>query len=104
MNAGAVSKALVYPLPELAHLARTFVGANGEETLNREAAVGGRQRGPPSPMVHGIMPGKLTADHESGLVRMRARGQPDRFKIMREEIAATARELRDAPGQAVLGT
>jgi hypothetical protein len=50
------------------------------------------------------MPGKLTADHESGLVRTRARGQPDRFKIMREGIAATAREPRDAPGHAVLGT
>jgi hypothetical protein len=25
------------------------------------------------------MPGKLTADHASGLVRTRARGQPDRF-------------------------
>jgi hypothetical protein len=50
------------------------------------------------------MPGKLTADHENGLVKMRARGQPDRFKIMREGIAATARAPRDAPGHAVLGT
>jgi hypothetical protein len=50
------------------------------------------------------MRGKLTADHESGLVRTRARGQPDRFKIMREGIPATAREPRDAPRHAVLGT
>ncbi len=50
------------------------------------------------------MLGKLTADHESGVARTRARGQPDRIKIMREVIAAAAREPRDAPGQAVLGT
>jgi hypothetical protein len=48
--------------------------------------------------------GKLTADQASGLARTRARGQPDRFKIVREGIAATAREPRDAPGHAVLGT
>jgi pyruvate dehydrogenase (quinone) len=44
------------------------------------------------------MPGKLTTDQATGFAKALARGQPDRFKIMREGIAATARELRDAPG------
>jgi pyruvate dehydrogenase (quinone) len=44
------------------------------------------------------MPGKLTTDQAIGLAKALARGQPDRFKIMREGIAAAARELRDAPG------
>jgi pyruvate dehydrogenase (quinone) len=44
------------------------------------------------------MPGKLTTDQAIGLAKALVRGQPDRFKIMREGIAVTARELRDAPG------
>ncbi|MDQ3874231.1 MAG: thiamine pyrophosphate-binding protein [Actinomycetota bacterium] len=44
------------------------------------------------------MPGKLTTDQAIGLAKALADGQPDRFKIMREGIAAAARELRDAPG------
>ena len=50
------------------------------------------------------MPGKLTADQATGPPRDSRQGAPDRFKIIREEIAASARELRDAPGQPVLGT
>jgi pyruvate dehydrogenase (quinone) len=44
------------------------------------------------------MPGKLTTDQAIGLAEALAKGQPERFEIMREGIAATARELRDAPG------
>jgi pyruvate dehydrogenase (quinone) len=44
------------------------------------------------------MPGKLTTDQAIGFAEALAKGQPHRFEIMREGIAATARELRDAPG------
>jgi hypothetical protein len=38
------------------------------------------------------------ADQAIGLAQALAKGQPDRVKIMREGIAAAAREPRDAPG------
>jgi pyruvate dehydrogenase (quinone) len=44
------------------------------------------------------MPGKLTTDQAIGLAKALAKGQPERFELVREGIAATARELRDAPG------
>jgi Thiamine pyrophosphate enzyme, C-terminal TPP binding domain/AAA domain len=44
------------------------------------------------------MPGKLTTDQAVGFAETLAKGQPDRFKILREGVEATARELRDAPG------
>jgi hypothetical protein len=38
-------------------------------------------------------------DHDGpGFAKTLAQGQPDRFKILREGVEATARELRDAPG------
>jgi hypothetical protein len=33
-----------------------------------------------------------------GFAKTLAQGQPDRFKILREGVEATARELRDPPG------
>jgi hypothetical protein len=47
------------------------------------------------------MPGELAIDQAIGLAEALAGGQPDRFKVMREGIAAAARELRDAPGTLV---
>jgi hypothetical protein len=44
------------------------------------------------------VPGKLTTDQAIGLTKAIAKGRRDRFRIMREAIAAAARELRDAPG------
>ena len=44
------------------------------------------------------MPGKITTDQAIGFAKTLAQGQPDRFKVLREGVEATARELRDAPG------
>jgi pyruvate dehydrogenase (quinone) len=44
------------------------------------------------------MPGKLTTDQAVGFAKTLAQGEPNRFKILREGVEATARELRDAPG------
>lgn len=40
-------------------------------------------------------------DQAIGLAKALAKGSPDRFTIMRGGVAATARELRDAPGTLV---
>jgi thiamine pyrophosphate-dependent acetolactate synthase large subunit-like protein len=44
------------------------------------------------------MPDKITTDQALGFAKTLAQGQPDRSKILREGVEATARELRDAPG------
>ncbi len=43
------------------------------------------------------MPGKITTEQAVGLAEALAKRQPNRFQLMREAIAETARELRHAP-------
>ena len=43
------------------------------------------------------MPGKVTTQQAIGLAEALLKGQPNRFQLMREAIAETARELRAAP-------
>jgi hypothetical protein len=50
------------------------------------------------------MAGKLMADKRERPRQDARQGTAHRFKIMREGIAVTAREPRDAAGHAVLGT
>jgi hypothetical protein len=40
----------------------------------------------------------ITMGQAIGFAKTLAQGQPDRSRILREGVGATARELRDAPG------
>ena len=92
---------------DFAALARAC-GAAGytlDDPAQAEAVLGGALSEPGPALVECVvdpneppMPGKLTTDQAIGFAEALAKGQPHRFEIMREGIAATARELRDAPG------